>query len=56
MFFFPAVCAVYFVVPKKLRVAWLLACSYVFYMAWNVKYAALMATSTLATYDIDSNT
>ena len=50
MFFFPAVCAVYFVVPKKLRVAWLLACSYVFYMAWNVKYAALMATSTLATY------
>ena len=50
MFFFPAVCAVYFVVPKKLRVAWLLACSYVFYMAWNVKYAELMATSTLATY------
>ena len=50
MFFFPVVCAVYFVVPKKIRVAWLLVCSYVFYMAWNVKYAALMATSTLATY------
>ena len=50
MFFFPAVCAVYFVVPKKVRVAWLLVCSYVFYMAWNVKYAALMAASTLATY------
>ena len=50
MFFFPAVCAVYFVIPRKLRVPWLLACSYVFYMAWNVKYAALMATSTLATY------
>ena len=50
MFFFPAVCAVYFVIPKKLRVLWLLVCSYVFYMAWNVRYAALMATSTLATY------
>ena len=50
MFFFPVVCAVYFVVPKKIRVAWLLVCSYVFYMAWNVRYAALMAASTLATY------
>ena len=50
MFFFPAVCAVYFVIPRKLRVPWLLTCSYVFYMTWNVKYAALMATSTLATY------
>ena len=50
MFFFPIACAVYFVVPGKVRVPWLLACSYVFYMAWNVRYAALMATSTLATY------
>ncbi len=50
MFFFPAACAVYFVVPKKIRVPWLLICSYVFYMAWNVRYAALMVVSTLATY------
>ena len=50
MFFFPIVCAVYFVVPRKLRVLWLLVCSYAFYMAWNVKYAGLMAVSTLATY------
>ncbi|MBQ2095294.1 MAG: MBOAT family protein, partial [Firmicutes bacterium] len=50
MFFFPIACAVYFVVPRKLRVLWLLVCSYAFYMAWNVKYAGLMAVSTLATY------
>ena len=50
MIFFPIACAVYFVVPRKVRVPWLLVCSYVFYMAWNVRYAALMAVSTLATY------
>ena len=50
MFFFPLACAVYFIVPKKCRVPWLLACSYAFYMSWNVRYALLMAASTLATY------
>ena len=50
MIFFPIACAVYFVVPRRARVPWLLVCSYVFYMAWNVRYAALMAVSTLATY------
>ena len=48
--FFPAVLAVYFIVPRKARYLWLLAASYIFYMGWNARYALLLAFSTLATY------
>lgn len=50
MIFFPIVVAIYFVIPKKVRYLWLLFSSYFFYMAWNPKYAILIATSTIITY------
>lgn len=48
--FFPIVCFIYFVIPKKLRYIWLLFSSYYFYMSWNAKYALLIAVSTLITW------
>ncbi len=50
MIFFPFVLAIYFVIPKKARYMWLLLASYYFYMGWNIKYAALIAFSTIITY------
>lgn len=50
MVFFPVVLAVFFVVPRKARTAWLLAASYYFYMSWNPKYVVLIAFSTAATW------
>lgn len=50
LFFFPTVVFVFFIIPKKLRVIWLLITSYYFYMCWNPKYALLIALSTLITY------
>ncbi len=48
--FFPIVCLVYFVMPKKARWTWLLVASYYFYMCWNAKYALLMFLSTFITW------
>lgn len=50
MIFFPIVIAVYFVIPKKARMYWLLISSYYFYMSWNAVYALLIGGSTVATY------
>lgn len=50
MIFFPVVIAVYFVVPRKLRMPWVLASSYYFYMSWNPKYAVLIIFSTVITW------
>ena len=48
--FFPAAALIYFILPGKLRCAWLLAASYVFYMSANPKYAVLLLFSTGVTY------
>lgn len=48
--FFPAVTLGYFVLPHRLRVYWLLAASYLFYMCWNPRYALLMLASTGITW------
>lgn len=48
--FFPVVVLVYFILPKKLKAAWLLAASYYFYMCWNVKHTYLIAFSTVVTW------
>lgn len=48
--FFPIVTAIFFVMPKKLRTLWLLIASYFFYMSWNVRYAVLIAFSTVITF------
>ena len=50
MLFFPVVTAVYFMVPGKLRMYWLLLASYYFYMSWNAAYALLIGGSTVITY------
>ena len=50
MVFFPIVIGVYFIIPKKLRMLWLLIASYYFYMSWNATYALLIGASTVATY------
>lgn len=50
MVFFPVAIAVYFVVPRKLRMPWLLVASYYFYMSWNPKYVVLIGFSTVATW------
>jgi len=50
LIFFPLVAIVYFLIPKKIKYLWLLFASYYFYMCWNVKYAILIATSTIITY------
>ncbi len=50
MVFFPAVLAVYFLIPRNLRKFWLLIASYYFYMNWNPRYAVLIGASTLITY------
>ena len=50
MIFFPVVIGVYFLIPKKLRMYWLLVASYYFYMSWNATYALLIGGSTVATY------
>ena len=48
--FFPIVCLIYFIIPRKLRYIWLLFASYYFYMSWNAKYALLIAISTIITW------
>ncbi len=50
LFFFPIVLISYFIVPKRLRVLWLLVASYYFYMSWNPQYAILIALSTVITF------
>ncbi len=50
LIYFPLVCAIYFVLPKKIKWIWLLISSYYFYMCWNVKYAALMLLSSVITW------
>lgn len=48
--FFPIVCLLYFILPKKVRWIWLLASSYYFYMCWNPVYLILIVISTIITY------
>lgn len=50
LFFFPIVTLFYFIFPHKIRWIWLLFTSYYFYMAWNPKYALLLAIVTIITY------
>ncbi len=50
LIFFPIVVALYYLIPRKLKCVWLLLASYYFYMCWNIKYALLIAVSTLITY------
>lgn len=48
--FFIIAYVVYLIIPKKVRMYWLLAASYFFYMNWNCAYALLLLASTAITY------
>lgn len=50
MLFFPIVLFLYFFIPRRLRMVWLLIASYYFYMSWNAEYAVLIGGSTIITY------
>ncbi|MBN2309375.1 MAG: poly(beta-D-mannuronate) O-acetylase, partial [Candidatus Hydrogenedentes bacterium] len=50
LIFFPAVLALYFLVPFRFRWVLLLAASYYFYMAWEPLYLLLILASTLVDY------
>jgi len=48
--FFPAVVALFFALPHRARVWFLLGASYVFYGAWDARYLLLLALSTVVDY------
>lgn len=48
--FFPIVVAIHFVLPYAMRQAFLLAASYLFYMAWEPGYVALILVTTVADF------
>ncbi|NER16163.1 MBOAT family O-acyltransferase [Spongiivirga citrea] len=50
IFFFPIAVVVYYLFPHKHRWAWLLGCSYYFYMQWDVTLVFLLIASTLIDY------
>lgn len=50
LLFFPAVVLLYYAIPGKLRVFWILLTSYLFYMNWNPAYALLLLFSTAVTF------
>ena len=50
LIFFPIVLLFFYIMPRRLKNAWLLLASYVFYALWNVKYCGLLFICTLITY------
>ena len=50
LLFFPTVVLMYYLIPGKLRMYWLLVTSYGFYMCWNPTYALLLLFSTAVTF------
>lgn len=50
LLFFPAITALYFIIPFRYRWILLLAGSYYFYMSWNVKFVFLIIFSTVFDY------
>ena len=52
LLFLAAACLVYFVLPRTVRSAWLLCCSYLFYLydPQNAGFVPLLAGVTLVTY------
>ena len=50
LLFFPAVLLIYWLIPGRARMYWLLVTSYVFYMGWNPQYALLLLFSTAVTW------
>lgn len=52
LIFLPVVVGLYFLFPHVVRNSWLLAVSYLFYMAWEPIYAILILGSTVIAYTV----
>ena len=52
LFFFPIVLMAYLVMPRKVKLPWLLLASYFFYACWNYKYLTLILFTTVVTYAV----
>lgn len=50
LLFFPAVCLVYFLIPRKIRPCWLLAANIFFYLCWNWKFPLMLIITILTTW------
>lgn len=50
LLFLPIVVLLYYLLPAKARLLWLLGVSYYFYMQWNPKYVLLLFSCTVITY------
>lgn len=50
LLFFPTVVLLYYAIPGKWRMYWILLISYLFYMNWNPAYALLLLFSTGVTF------
>lgn len=48
--FLPATVALYWLIPSRGRIVFLLVASYVFYMSWNPAYGVLLAASTVVNF------
>ena len=48
--FLPIALIIYYFIPNKLKVIWLLLISYYFYMHWNAVYGILLFSCTSVTY------
>src|SRR5689334_24974835 len=48
--FLPIVAVVFFVLPVRVRWAWLLAASWYFYGSWSPRYLALFVANTVVAY------
>lgn len=48
--FFPLVCFIYFILPKKIKNIWLLITSYMFYMLFDIKSVVVLIACTIITY------
>ncbi len=50
LLFLPVAALIYFLLPKKIKLGWLLAASLFFYGCWKIEYLALIVLSILVTY------
>ncbi len=48
--FFPFILCAFYILPGKLRLGWLLLCSYLFYALWNPKYVLILFYVTVISY------
>lgn len=50
LIFLPFTAGIYFILPERFRVSWLLICSYIFYLCYKPKYIIYIIATTAVTY------